>query len=234
VKQFILTLIIVVGFEAGFSQDTRQTYRVEPGQPVEEVLNAEIRFLYPEFKAGSVLFRNGNFGASKMNYNFLHQELQFINGVDTMAIAGEEEIRHVIIEKDTFYFRDKHWLRQLASTGKVRMAEVKFLSFANNEKIGAFGQVNSGSAIDAIENMVTISNITKKLVANQILTFAMNQNYYFSDKYDNYRLANKKNIVNMFGNKCAGLDKFLDSEKVNYHSLADMRKLFDFINTNLK
>jgi hypothetical protein len=62
----------------------------------------------------------------------------------------------------------------------------------------------------------------------------MNQDYYFSDKYDNYKLANKKNIVNMFGNKCAGLDKFLDSEKVNYHSLADMRKLFDFINTNLK
>jgi hypothetical protein len=227
-------MIIVLGFETGFSQVTRQTYRVEPGQPVEEVLNAEVRFLYPEFMAGSVLFRNGNFGASKMNYNFLHQEIQFIKGVDTLALDGEEEIRHVIIEKDTFYFREKQWLRQLVSTGKVRMAEVKFLSFANNEKIGAFGQVNSGSAIDAIENMVTISNITKKLVANQILTFAMNQDYYFSDKYDNYKLANKKNIVNMFGNKCAGLDKFLDSEKVNYHSLADMRKLFDFINTNLQ
>lgn len=227
-------MIIVLDFEVGFSQDTRQTYKVEPGQPVEEVLNAEIRFLYPEFKAGSVLFRNGNFGASKMNYNFLHQELQFINGADTLALDKGEDILHVIIEKDTFYFRDKQWLRQLASTGMVRMAEVKFLSLANSEKVGAFGQVNSGSAIDAIENMVTISNITKKLVANQILTFAMNQNYYFSDKYDNYKLANKKNIVNMFGNKCAGLDNFLNSEKINYKNGDDMKKVFDYLVTHIK
>ena len=102
------------------------------------------------------------------------------------------------------------------------------------KKIGAFGQVNSGSAIDAIENMVTISNITKKLVANQILTFAMYQNYYFSDKFDNFKQASKKNIVNMFGNKCAGLDKFLDSEKINYHRFSDMQKVFDYIVTHIK
>jgi hypothetical protein len=227
-------LIIVLGFSAGYSQDTRQIYKVNPGQYVEEVLTAEVRFLYPEFKAGTVLFRSGNFGASKMNYNFLHQELQFINGADTLALDKGEDIRYVKIEKDTFYFQDKLWLRQLASTGIVRMAEVKFLSFANSEKIGAFGQVNSGSSIDAIENMVTISNITKKLDANQVLSFAMNQNYYFSDKYNNYIQANKKNLVNMFGNKCAGLGKFLESEKVNYHSLSDMNRVFDYIVTHSK
>ncbi len=169
-----------------------------------------------------------------MNYNFLHQELQFINGADTLALDKGEDIKHVVIEKDTFYFRDKQWLRQLTSSGRVHMAEVKFLSLVNSEKIGAFGQVNSGSAIDAIENMVTISNITKKLVANQILTFAMNQNYYFSDKYGNYKLANKKSVVNMFGNKCAGLDKFLNSEKINYHSFSDMQKVFNYIDAHLK
>jgi hypothetical protein len=234
VKQFILIVTSVLGFSAGFSQDIRQIYKVNPGQYVEEVLTAEVRFLYPEFKAGTVFFRSGNFGASKMNYNFLHQELQFINGTDTLALEGGPEIRMVVVEKDTFYFQDKLWLRQLASTGVVRMAEVKFLSFANNEKVGAFGQVNSGSSIDAIENMVTISNVTRKLEANQILSFAMNQDYYFSDKYNNYRLANKKNIVNIFGNKCAGLGKFLESEKVNYHSLSDMNMVFNYIVTHSK
>jgi hypothetical protein len=234
VKPFILILIIVLGFSTGFSQDTRQIYKVDPGQSVEEVLNAEVRFLYHEFKAGTVLFRSGNFGSSKMNYNFLHQELQFINGADTLALDKGEDIKHVTIEKDTFYFQDKLWLRQLASSGMVRMAEVKYLSFANSEKIGAFGQVNSGSSIDAIENMVTLANITRKLDANQILTFAMSQNYYFSDKYNNYRLANKKNIVNIFGNKCAGLGKFLESEKVNYHSLSDMNRVFNYIVSHSK
>jgi hypothetical protein len=169
-----------------------------------------------------------------MNYSFLHQELQFIKGPDTLALDGAQEIQHVIIDKDTFYFRDKMWIRQVASNGLVRMAELKYLAFANREKIGAFGQPNSGSSIDAVENLVTVTNITRKLESNQIITFAMNYSYYFSDRFDNYKLANRKNIVNMFGNKCPGLDKFLDSEKVNYHSLADMRKVFDFIFTNLK
>ncbi|HLO79565.1 MAG TPA: hypothetical protein VK166_01325 [Chitinophagaceae bacterium] len=71
-------------------------------------------------------------------------------------------------------------------------------------------------------------------LANQILTFAINQNYYFSDKFDNYKLANKKNIVNMFGNKCAGFDKFLDSEKINYHRFSNMQKVFDYIVTHIK
>jgi hypothetical protein len=234
VKQFIFILLTAFGYSVGFSQDTREVYKVNPGQSIEEAIKGEARFMYPEFKAGFVLFRNGNFGSSKMNYNFLHQELQFIDGADTLALDKAEDIRHVIIEKDTFYFRDKHWLRQVVSNGQVRMAELKSLSFANNEKIGAFGQVNSGSSIDAIENMVTISNITKKLEANQILTFAMSYNYYFSDKFDNYKLANRKSIVNLFGNKCKGLDQFLESEKVNYKNGSDMKKVFDYISANLR
>jgi hypothetical protein len=234
VKTIFLILISFLAFGAGYSQDSREMYKINPGQSIDDVIKGEIRLMYPEFKAGYVLFRNGNFGASKMNYNFLHQELQFINGADTLALDGGEDIRHVIIEKDTFYYRDKQWLRQMASTGKVRMAELKFLEFVNREKIGAFGQVNSGSSIDAVENLVTISNITKKLETNQIITFAMNFNYYFSDKYDNYKLANRKNIANMFGNSCRGLDKFLESEKINYHSSTDMNKVFEYINSNLK
>jgi hypothetical protein len=234
VKLFLFLLFCILYRPAVFCQEQRQVYKINPGESVEEAIKPEVRFMYPEFKAGTVLFRNGNFGASRMNYNFLHKEIQFINGTDTLALDKGEDIKHVVIEKDSFYYRDKQWIRQMASSGKVRMAEVKFLAFANSEKIGAFGQVNSGSSIDAIENMVTISNITKKLQANQVVTFAMNYNYYFSDKYDNFRPASKKNIGNMFGNKCPGLEKFLESEKFNYHSTADMRRIFDFIDSNTK
>lgn len=223
--------MLVVGF--GFAQD-REMYRIKPGDDIYEVIKGEVRFLYPEFRQGLVLFRSGNFGSSLMNYNFLHQELQFIQGQDTMALDREEDIKHVIIEKDTFYFNDKMWIRQVASNGLVRMAELKYLAFANREKIGAFGTVNSGSAIDAVENLVTITNLTRKLESNQIITFAMNYSYYFSDRFDNYRLANRKSLVNMFGNKCKGLDKFLGSEKINYKNAADMKKVFDYIAANLK
>lgn len=231
-RKFILIYIALLAVNFSFSQDNRQYYKVNPGQPVEEVLNNEVRFLYPEFKTGIVLFRNGGMVASRMNYNFYHQELQFINGEDTLALDKGEDIRNIVIEKDTFYYREKQWVRHIASTGNVRLGEVRYLAFANMEKIGAYGQVMASSAVDAYQ--VTVSNVPKNIDANQILTFVLTQDYYLGDRLDNYMLANKKNIGNMFGNKCPGVEKFLESEKINYHSLSDIKKVFDFINQNLK
>jgi hypothetical protein len=232
VRKFILIYIASFAINFSFSQDTKQYYKVNPGQAVEEVLNNEVRFLYPEFKAGTVLFRNGSFGASRMNYNFYDQELQFINGEDTLALDKGEDIRNIVIEKDTFYYREKQWVRHIASTSNVRLGEVKYLAFADMEKIGAYGQEMSSSAVGAYQ--MTISNVPKNIVANQILTFVMTQDYYFGDRHGNYMVANKKNIGNMFGNKCPGIGKFLESEKINFHILSDMEKVFEFINRNYK
>ena len=231
-RKFILSYIALLAVNLSFSQDASPYYKVNPGQIVEEVLNNEIRFLYPEFKMGLVLFRSGSMGSSKMNYNFLDRELQFINGEDTLALDKGEDIRYVVIEKDTFYFKENEWIRQVASSGRVRLAEVKFLAMVDLEKIGAYGQEISGNSVDVY--MVTAANMPKRLEANQVITFTMAKNFYFGDRYDNYRLANKKNISNMFGNKCPGIEKYLASEKISYHSSSDMQKLFDFINQNLK
>jgi hypothetical protein len=232
VRKFILIYIAILAVNFSFSQDTKQYYKVNPGQPVEEVLNNEVRFLYPEFKAGTVLFRNGSFGASRMNYNFYDQELQFINGEDTLALDKGEDIRNIVIEKDTFYYREKQWVRHIASTRNVRLGEVKYLAFANVEKTGMYGQVMSSTTVDTYQ--VTTSNVPKNIDANQILTFVMTQDYYFGDRHGNYMVANKKNIGNMFGNKCPGIEKFLESEKINYHSLSDIQKVFEFIDRNFK
>lgn len=233
-KHFLFFVIAILFSAVVLSQEQREVYRINPGQDMNEVIKGEVKYLYPEFRHGSVLFRNGNFGSSKMNYSYLHQELQFIKGSDTLALDRGQDIQHVIIEKDTFYFRDKFWIRQVASNGLVRMAESKNLAFANREKIGAFGQPNSGSSIDAVENLVTVTNLTRKLESNQIITFAMSYTYYFSDRFDNYKPASRKTIVNMFGTKCPGLEKFLESEKINYKSGADVRKVYDYIVTHIK
>jgi hypothetical protein len=114
----------------------------------------------------------------------------------------------------------------------VRLAEAKYLAFANVEKNGMYGQVMANTTVDTYQ--MTVANVPKNIDANQILTFVMTQDYYLGDRLDNYMLANRKNIGNMFGNKCPGIEKFLESEKINYHSLSDMEKVFEFISQNLK
>jgi hypothetical protein len=232
VRKFILIYIAILVVNFGFCQNTQQYYKIQPGQPIEEVLTNEVRFLHPEFKAGTVLFRNGSIGASRLNYNFYHQELQFINGEDTLALDKGEEIRYVAIEKDTFYFREKQWIRHIASKSNVRLAEAKYLAFANVEKTGMYGQVMANTTVDSYQ--MTVANVPKNIDANQILTFVMTQDYYIGDRLDKYMLANKKNIGNMFGNKCPGIEKFLETEKINYKNGDDMKKVFDYLSNNLR
>jgi hypothetical protein len=197
-----------------------------PAQEVKKTYT--VRYTYPEFKAGFAHFRNGNLGGSKMNYNCLLSEMQFINGTDTLSIAKVEDIAYLVIESDTFYYQ-KGWIRQIAVANVLRIGEKKALEFANREKIGAFDQVNHGSSVDNVENISTINNIQKSLQAKQMLIFAEHTIFYFSDKYGRFTQASKKNLVNTFGNKYRGLEKFLEDGRFNYQNASDMKKVFDYL-----
>ncbi|HLO81422.1 MAG TPA: hypothetical protein VK166_10705 [Chitinophagaceae bacterium] len=210
------------------AQEVKKVYTVNPGQTLDEGLPFEVRYAYPEFKAGFAHFRNGNLGGSKMNYNYLISEMQFINGADTVSVNKAEDIKFIVIEKDTFYYV-KGWVRQLATSGEVKLGEKKSLAFSNREKIGAFGTSGGGSSIDAVENVSTVSNIQKSLEAKQMLSFAEYSVFYFADRFGEYRQATKKSLANMFGKNHPGFEKFLEEGKFNYFSETDMKKVYDYL-----
>lgn len=223
---FILLLLCL----GGNARSQSQTYKVQPGQVVMYTLPVGVSYLYPAFKAGQVQFKNGNLGSAMMNYSPLLEEMDFINEkMDTVALNDIESMKYIVIEKDTFYRVQKFFVQQIANNREIRLCERRNVALANREKVGGHGELQNGSSIQAIEQLSNSQNPLRQMVAQQVMTFSLDKTYYFSDKYGNFRLANRKNLLDLFGNQYPGLHDFLAVNKINYMKADDMKLVLEFL-----
>ncbi len=212
-----------------FSQEY-VSYKVEPGENPNVVLPVTARYSYADFQQGAVLMRSGVVSRANLNYSQLHGQMQFIRSADTLFVSNVEDVKHVVLGNDTFYFQ-KNWLRQFACSGKIRLAEHKVLDYANNEKLGPYSGKSSG-AVERVQSIDNMAVIDKSYVAREVLTFVERNNYYFSDRFGRFVLANKKNILDLFGKSTSGLEKYLAEVKPNYNKREDMLALLGLLQSN--
>jgi len=227
-KKYILFVIICAGLFLQVHSQSVKKFKVNPGEQVVKVIPVADIYTYPQFILGEVQFKNGKLGSAKMNYNSLLGEIEFIDDKnDTIAMDDAESMHYVAINTDTFYYY-KQYLRQMSNKNGVKLAENRSIVLINREKIGGFGEVNGGS-VEAKELVSANANPMKTLVAKQILTFSENYVYYFGDRFNKFKQANRKNIMEMFGKLKPELGKYLDDNNLNYFSKNDMIKLADYL-----
>jgi hypothetical protein len=64
-----------------------------------------VQYAYPAFTKGYISFRDNRNRTVQLNYNYLFEEMMFLNNTgDTLAIANAPTIRQITIMADTFYF----------------------------------------------------------------------------------------------------------------------------------
>ena len=223
----LLSLLVLITFtSATFSQE-KKIYRINPGQKVLDAIPAEDVYQYPSFTQGEVYFRSGRVGYALLNYNNLFGEMQFISPKkDTLSLSDEETINYISIGADTFYY-DKGYIQLIGNYGPLRLAKKRELHFSNREKLGAFGLKSSGS-IDTYTSLSS-SQALKDLVAKEILTFSLLTIYYFGDRFDQFKLANKKNLLNICSKQDDKIQEYLNRESIDFKNENDLRKLADFI-----
>lgn len=225
---FIFSLICML--LGGKAMAQSQTYKVQPGEVIMNALPVGVSYLYPAFRPGQVQFKNGNMGAAMMNYSPLLEEMDFINEkMDTVALNDIESMKYIVIEKDTFYRVQKFFVQEIANNREIRLCERRTVALANREKLGGHGELQNGSSIQAIEQLSNAQNPLRQMVAQQVFTFSLDKTYYFGDKYGNFRLASRKNLLDVFGNQYPGLGDFLALNKINYLKADDMKLVLEYL-----
>ena len=226
-KYILIVMLCAGGFLQVQSQSVKK-FKVNPGEQVMKVIPAADMYTYPEFILGDVQFKNGKLGRARMNYNSLLAEIEYIGDKnDTIIMDDAESTHYVAISTDTFYYY-KRYLRQLSNKNGVKLTENREIDLINREKIGGFGESNGG-AVEVKESVEANASQMKTLVAKQILTFSENYVYYFGDRFNKFRQANRKNIMEMFGKMKPDLEKYLDENKLNYFDKNDMTKLAEYL-----
>ena len=223
---FILTAFLL--FQLTVTAQMGKSYKVQPGQKVTQAIPMEAIYEYPLFEVGTAQFKNGKAGMGKMNYNHLLREIEFINDkLDTIALDDAGSMHYVEMAKDTFYF-DKVYLKQISNKNGVKLTVNKSLQLSNKQKLGGFGEVNGGS-VEAKDQVSSYANMLKTLVAQEILTFTEFKSYYFGDRFNHFKQASRKNVLDMFGKLKPGLEKYLDDNHLNYYDEADINKLAAYL-----
>ena len=72
------------------------------------------------------------------------------------------------------------------------------------------------------------------MTAKELMTFAITEVYYFGDKFGTFKVANKKNLMDLFGKKYPGLSDFLAQNKVNYQKEDDMKLVFEYLTISVQ
>ena len=226
-------LLTVVAFSSCIiiSAQGKKTFSVPPGQKIVEAIPVTELYSHAEFTLGDVTLRDNSVATVKLNYNAVFGEMQFIDPKtgDTISLAEEKNIKHVTIGKDTFYFFDEGWLKQLDRAAGFIIAKKKLLELTNREKLGAMESPTFG----AIETYTkyTGSQHMRTLVAKERLTFTEHVSYFFGDRFNHFSRANKKGLMKIFGEHEKQIGAWLDENKTDFDQEDDLKKLAAFLQT---
>lgn len=222
-------LLLLSSFLLVVAISSAQTYTVKNGSSISDVLTLSDIYQYPQFMPGTAFLKDGRKAPGKLNYNLLVAEVQFIDPKgDTLALNMDDQLQHLVIGKDTFYF-DKGYLEQVTTGGGVKLAKRTYFS-SNHQKEGAYG-VSSPSSSSTSISTINIQDKTYTLKVAEDVILMKNKLFYFGDQNNHFYHAEKKNLLKLVPKNKDKVEDYLKANNVNFSSEDDLVKLVAFLKT---
>ena len=173
-------------------------------------------YLFPSFSDGIMKSKDGSKSESKMNFNMLYCQMQFIgpNG-DTLNIAKPEDIDSVRLNNNSFFY-NKGYFEIIEDFDSVKLVVLRKVSY-EPVKIGAMGQPSHATSIDSYESLLVDDRAeSKKLTLNQDLDIVLISTYFLMRGNGDMVTANKKNFLDFFAGGKQNIESYLKSQKTDF------------------
>jgi hypothetical protein len=231
-KKFLIVVCAVIWQPV--SSQKNEAIVVNPvKQNQDEVLKR--MYQYPQFLPGKAIYLNGDVTASKLNYNYILNQVIFISPAgDTLQLLNGANFSKIVIDVDTFYYYNKVFLQQVTHDSLYNVLKKRSLVNMGSEKKGAYGTYSGNSAITTVSSMNQGELANIQLPSDENFTFAFKETYYLSGKFGAIYAANKKGANDLFGKKQKELKQFLDNNPIDFNKTEDLQKLMAYARTVLK
>jgi hypothetical protein len=222
--KYLVTVLAAIVSNAVLAQ-TSEIITVKAGQKISDVYKEIYR--YPQFTAGRVYFLSGDVSASKLNYSFILESMQFISpSGDTLALADEATIKYITVNNDTFYY-DEGYLESIKSIGSVKLAVKQKIILKDKYKIGAFG---TASPTVRTENEKTYMGDSRyNLTIAEDLIFEKKKEYYLDVRFRDFVLVTKKNLIKLFPKQKDNIEIYLKENNIKLDNENDLKKLMQIL-----
>jgi hypothetical protein len=225
-KKTVISICSFLLLTTCLSAQKSEPVTVKAGTRVEDYFPFQERYRYPEFIDGKVFFRNGAYAATKLNYNFLIGEMEYIQLKDTLSLDNTADIMLIAIAKDTFYY-DKGYLEQIFN-GQVKVALKQYIKLKEVQKKDSYGSSGSNSATDSYSTIQTAGQ-TYKLVINQDRVFQKMSEFYLATPSSGFVPFSKKKVMQLFPRKKDAIQDYLKSNKVDFDSKEELIRFAEYL-----
>jgi len=206
------------------------TIIIKAGRSFSEAVSITDIYQYAEFTYGKVFFKTGDVTTAKLNYHRFLDAMQYIDPKgDTLKISNSPTIKFICINNDVFYYDDDGgYVSLISDTNGIKLAQKRTLRIRSRDKIGAYGMVSPTSSITSYSTLIAQTN-NYNLVSMEDITLIKKTEYYFGDKYNNFVMATKKNLLKQFSKHSKTLNAYLKDNNIDLNKKQDLEKLFEFL-----
>ncbi|HAM08965.1 MAG: hypothetical protein A2X05_11590 [Bacteroidetes bacterium GWE2_41_25] len=225
-KRTITTIGTALILTGSLSAQNNDLIVVKAGTKLLDYFTVAERYLYSEFIPGRVIFTNGSQSDRNLNYNFIAGEIEFIQRHDTLSIANRKDVRMVLIAQDTFYY-DNGYI-ELIRSGSPGIGQKQFIDLKEIQKKDPYGTASSGGASSSYSSLPADGNFYK-LTADKDIVFKKTIRYYIKLTENDFRLFNRKNVLDLYPGSKKTIKSYLKTNKVKFDSKEDLFKLAEFL-----
>jgi hypothetical protein len=226
-KRFFLLILPILIFYGSLSAQKYEPVTVKAGMRVVDCFPFTERYRYPEFTTGWIKVKSGVLSDTKLNYNFLSGEMEYIRNKDTLVIANKKDIRFIAVAQDTFYYDKGYYMEQIAG-GTLKVVLKQYMKLKETQKQDSYGTTSAGAAMTSYGSLPANGNFYR-LTANTDMMFQRTLEYYLSDPSGGYIQYTKKNVMQLFPQHEDKIKAYLKSNKVNFEKRDDLIRLAGYL-----
>ena len=229
-KTLLFTLLCCTVSHGLLYAQTSGTFRLSSEEEIEQAIPASARYRFPQFRQGNIDYHTGTKASARLNYNLLLEEMQFITLTgDTLALADEHLIRQISVGDTKFYFGERSgFVETIAAYASLQLAVHQKFTTVNAEKMGAYDQSSAVSSIKVYHTYIGDGGQRQSLEMKGDLVLAIESEFYLVDKNNRTYKAGKSALKKIFPDKKQAIIDYIKSEKVDFNSEDDLRKLLEY------
>jgi hypothetical protein len=219
-------LAIILLYGNLVTAQTGKSWPVKVGEIPNQVLPIEAMYVLPNFTTGTAFLRDGTSSIQRFNYNYLQDEMQFINEKgDTLTIADPALLKSVEIDSMVFYY-DQIFVREIFTAGKYKLAIRQEMVQIADKTRGAYDAASGASSIKTYGSINNENSRIYQLQVKKDVLFEGVHSYYIISADNPFLKATRKNFQLLFEDK--SLSKFIKANHINFNKSEDLKTLLKY------
>lgn len=209
---------------------TPQKIIVKNNKATSEMINPELQQIFPGFQKGSIYYKGERPIECNLNYNFLLDEILFLNEKgEKMALANPQDVSKVIINDRTFIPSPKGYF-EVIENGEVSLVYKWICRISKVGKEGALGISTDAPSVYQL-NRFSFDAREWKMGVDEEAVAAVEVKPYLKIDSKFIQITDAKSFMKAFRGEKIKLNQYIDQNSVDFKKEADIRKLTRYGNS---